>query len=97
MILVDRFSIQDRLDGFPVVVRSRGIIAACELGNVPVLAHVEVQPVRVMEVLCRTMAGGMKGPQLSPAVALADPGKADSVIVPGSSLKHMVDGALAAA
>ena len=58
MVLVDRLAVEHRLDRRPVVVRARLVVAAGELGDVAVLAHVEVEPVVVVEPCRRARPPG---------------------------------------
>ena len=51
MVLVNRFAIEHRLDRRAVVIVARAVVAAGELGDVAVLAHVEVEPVVIVKPL----------------------------------------------
>ncbi len=70
MVFVDRLAVEHGLDRRAAVIDARLVVAARVLRRVTVLAHVEVEPVGVVEVLGGALpAGGMEGDQVRPAIA----------------------------
>src|SRR5688572_10269949 len=51
MVLINRFAVDHRLRRMPLIVFFRILITAAEIHYVPILTHVKVQPVGVMEPL----------------------------------------------
>src|SRR5205085_6979018 len=56
VVFVDRLAINDRLDRMPIEILSCIVVATCELCDVPILPHVEVEPVGIVKPLRRTGA-----------------------------------------
>ena len=70
MVLVNRLAVQDRLNRCSTIIVAGLVVTAGEFRRVPILAHIEVQPLVVVKPLRRTQTpGGVKGHQVEPAVA----------------------------